>query len=294
MNDVWNDSEAMKEAVDRLTSEDIFKLLVLKGEEIEKNTDGSVTMQRFDMLRSIISNEEYPEVPYDKDELQARYDSGDIIVISDADQALVNKVRSDLGLSEEDADTFGQSGSLEIYGLACVKVDGLRNLFVYVVPRMGDIITSNDTSSDDVNLEPVTVSDDIDQKTKLKLRRKSTLYGISRLTDGLTSSSGWEMLHTRPSITQPLPQAIRLGQQIMTSHVYAMPRQRHSTSRTPTSTPTARLSTAHITHAPSSSAQEATSYPSRFSPRTHSTAARTTTLLKALLRLCRRTSPTLK
>ena len=119
-------------------------------------------MQRFDMLRSIISNEEYPEVPYDKDELQARYDSGDIIVISDADQALVNRVRSDLGLSEEDADTFGQSGSLEIYGLACIKVDGLRNLFVYVVPRMGDIITSNDTSSDDVNLEPVTVSDDID------------------------------------------------------------------------------------------------------------------------------------
>ena len=72
-------------------------------------------------------------------------------------------MRSDLGLSEEDADTFGRSGSLEIYSLACIKIDGLRNLFVYVVPRMGDITASNDTSSDDVvNLEPVLVSNDID------------------------------------------------------------------------------------------------------------------------------------
>ena len=115
----------MTEVVTRLTSEDVIKLLFLRSEEIEKDTDGSVKMQRFDILRYIISNEEYPEIPYNKDELQARYDSGDIILIGDADQKLVNTVRSDLGLSLEDAETFGQSGSLEVYGLACVNYSRL-------------------------------------------------------------------------------------------------------------------------------------------------------------------------
>ena len=43
-----------------------------------------------------------------------------------------------------------------------LKTDGLRNLFVYIVPRMGDIIASNDISSGDFNIEPVYISDDID------------------------------------------------------------------------------------------------------------------------------------
>ena len=43
-----------------------------------------------------------------------------------------------------------------------LKTDGLRNLFVYIVPRMGDIIASDDISSGDFNIEPVYISDDID------------------------------------------------------------------------------------------------------------------------------------
>ena len=153
MSDVWNIDEAMDEVVNRLTSADLFKMLALRMEFIERKADSSVTMQYVNTLRNVVSDEKYPEVPYNKDELLAHYESGDIIVIGEADQSLVNTVRSDLGLSSEDADTFGQSGSLEVYSLACVKTDGLRNLFVYVVPRMGDIIAGN--ASEEYNLEEV-------------------------------------------------------------------------------------------------------------------------------------------
>ena len=142
MSDVWNDDKAMDEIFDRLTSADLFKMFALRTEEVVREADGSITMQHSDVFRCIVSNEKYPKVPY----------------IHQADQALVNTVRSDLGLSDEDADAFGQSGSLEVYGLARIKTDGIRNLFVYVVPRMGNIITSNDTSSS----EPIIVSSDID------------------------------------------------------------------------------------------------------------------------------------
>ena len=121
MYDVWNNGKAMDEVFDRLTSADLFKMFALRTEEISREADGSVTMQHSDVFRYIVSNEEYPKVPYSKDELLAHYDSEDIIIIHQADQALVNTVRSDLGLSEEDADTFGRSGSLEIYSLACIK-----------------------------------------------------------------------------------------------------------------------------------------------------------------------------
>lgn len=161
MNDVWDDKEAMHEVSNRLTSEDMFNLLAVRMEGIERKADGSVTMQYFNTLRYAISDEEYPEVPYNKDELLAHYESGGIILIGSADQELVNTVLSDLGLSEEDTGTFGQSGSLEVYGLACIKTEEMRNLFVYVVPRMGDIIVSNDTSSEGFNLEPVNESTDI-------------------------------------------------------------------------------------------------------------------------------------
>ena len=162
MCDVWNNGEALDEVSARLTSEDIIKMIVLRTEEIVREDDGSITMQHFDVLRSILSDEEYPKIPYNKDELLAHYNSEDIIIIHKPDQELVNTVRSDLGLSGEDAGTFGQSGSLEVYGLACIKTDGLRNLFVYVVPKMGDITASNDSSSEDFNIEPVSVSNNID------------------------------------------------------------------------------------------------------------------------------------
>ena len=178
MSEVWDENEAMQEVFNCLTSEDIFKLLALRIEGIEQRDDGSVIMQYFNTISYLVSDEKYPEVPYNKDELLAHYDSGDIILIWDADQTLVNTVRSDLGLSEEDSDTFGQSGSLEVYGLACIKTDGLRNLFVYVVPRMGDIVASadvqedndddtetgtNDLESDDVLYE----SDDVSGESKV-------------------------------------------------------------------------------------------------------------------------------
>lgn len=148
MYEIWNDGEAMDEVFNRLTSEDTIKLLGLKMEVVAKDDGGQVLTQYMNMFRYIISNEEYPMLPYNKEELAAHYESEDIILISDADLELVNRVRTDLGLSEENAETFGQSGSLEVYGLACIKTDGLRNLFVYVVPRMGDIVTSADVQED--------------------------------------------------------------------------------------------------------------------------------------------------
>ena len=71
MSSVWNDGEAMDEVFDRLTSADLFKMFVLRTEEIVREADGSITMQHFDVFRNIVSNEEYPKVPYNKDELLA-------------------------------------------------------------------------------------------------------------------------------------------------------------------------------------------------------------------------------
>ncbi|MBQ6114545.1 MAG: hypothetical protein IJL11_04140, partial [Synergistaceae bacterium] len=134
MLDTWQDDEAAQEVVNRLTSGDVIKLIFLRMETIEKKSDGSVTMKYYDMADSIYNDADNPEVPYNAAEVLARYNSEDVIVLMNADLELVNTVRSDLGLSEEDADTFGQSGILEAYGLACIKTDGLRNLFTYVVP----------------------------------------------------------------------------------------------------------------------------------------------------------------
>ena len=152
MSDVWNIDEAMDEVVNRLTSADLFKMWALRMEFIERKADSSVTMRYVNALRYVISDEKYPEVPYNKDELLAHYESGDIIVIGEADQSLVNTVRSDLGLSSEDADTFGESGILEIYGLSCQRVNGLRNLFHYIIPKMGDLM-SNDAFVPDASTE---------------------------------------------------------------------------------------------------------------------------------------------
>ena len=178
MSDTWQDDEAAQEVVNRLTSGDVIKLIFLRMETIEKKSDGSVTMKYYDMADSIYNDADNPEVPYNAAEVLARYNSEDVIVLMNADLELVNTVRSDLGLSEEDADTFGQSGILEAYGLACIKTDGLRNLFTYVVPRMGDIVASADILEGN---NPEIETDSLSRrKQNLKLRRKSTQCVISR------------------------------------------------------------------------------------------------------------------
>lgn len=85
MYEIWNDGEAMDEVFNRLTSEDTIKLLGLKMEVVAKDDGGQVLTQYMNMFRYIISNEEYPMLPYNKEELAAHYESEDIILISDAD-----------------------------------------------------------------------------------------------------------------------------------------------------------------------------------------------------------------
>ena len=174
MSDTWQDDEAAQEVVNRLTSGDVIKLIFLRMETIEKKSDGSVTMKYYDMADSIYNDADNPEVPYNAAEVLARYNSEDVIVLMNADLELVNTVRSDLGLSEEDADTFGQSGILEAYGLACIKTDGLRNLFTYVVPRMGDIVASADIlEGNNPEIETDSLeSEDISEETKSEVAPK--------------------------------------------------------------------------------------------------------------------------
>ncbi len=144
MGEIWEDDEALEEIMNRLTSDDIFKLLPLHTETITRGEDGSVKMRYDNMYEYVSQNKEYPEVPYNAEELRTHYHSGDIVLIPEADQQLVNTVRTDLGLPEADAGKFGKSGSLEVYAFASKRNNGIRNLFVYVVPRMGDIVIDSD------------------------------------------------------------------------------------------------------------------------------------------------------
>ena len=151
MSEIWDDDEAMDEVISRLSSDDIINILFLRIEGIKQQDDDSVNMQYFDNFRYILSGEEYPEVPYNKDELLTHYESGDVILICDAALGLINKVRSDLGLTGEDAGLIGSSGSLELYGMACIRTDNISNTFTYVVPRMDDIIANDASDVSDVS-----------------------------------------------------------------------------------------------------------------------------------------------
>lgn len=153
MSDIWNDPEAMDEVFSQLTSEDWIKLMVLRLVEVDKDDDGSTKMKYYNMGEAVVKNKEYPETAYSSAEILAHYESGDVIVINSADINLVNTVRADVGLDEEDSNNFGESGKLEVYALSCQKVNGLRNLFVYVVPKMGDLLDSTDVQLTDVQTQ---------------------------------------------------------------------------------------------------------------------------------------------
>ena len=143
MSYVWDDDAAQDEIFSQITSEDVAKLLGLRMVTIGKNDNGSIITQYFNMVEAILEGKEYPETAYSSAEILAHYESGDVIAIVSADMALVNTVRADLGLDEEDANKFGTSGKLEVYALSCQKVDGIRNLFVYAVPKMEDMFVSD-------------------------------------------------------------------------------------------------------------------------------------------------------
>ena len=163
MSNVWQDKEAAQEVVNRLNSGDIFLLLTVRMETVEKKSNGSVTvMKYYDMVDSVFHDEDNPEVPYNAAEILAHYNSGDVIVLLNTDLELVNTVRADLGLPEEDADAFGDSGILEAYGLSCQRVDGLRNLFTYVVPKFGDL-SSNDEIVPDESPEEDSTDENLPQ-----------------------------------------------------------------------------------------------------------------------------------
>ncbi|MBQ3654937.1 MAG: hypothetical protein II954_11055 [Synergistaceae bacterium] len=153
MSEVWQDEEAAEEVVGRLNSGDALLLATVKMEAIEKKSDGSVTMKYYDMFNSVFHDADNPEVPYNAAEVLARYNSGDVIVLMNADLDLVNSVRADLGLVSEDAGNFGESGILEAYAISCLKVNGLKNKFIYIVPAFGDMLDSDDAETASQNLE---------------------------------------------------------------------------------------------------------------------------------------------
>ena len=85
--------------------------------------------------------EEVPEtadVPmlYDKDEFWRHYESGDIIILEEADIDFINKIRADVGQNSEDASITGEAGSLEVYSLAKRSLQEKVNVYSYAVPRM--------------------------------------------------------------------------------------------------------------------------------------------------------------
>lgn len=86
--------------------------------------------------------EEVPEtadVPmlYDKDEFWRHYESGDIIILEEADIDFINTIRADIGQNSEDASITGEAGSLEVYALAKRSIlEGQVNIYSYAVPRM--------------------------------------------------------------------------------------------------------------------------------------------------------------
>ena len=159
MSDVWQDKEAAQEVVNRLNSGDIFLLLTVRMEAVEKKSDGSVTMKYYDVADSVFHDEVNPEVPYNAAEVRAHYNSGDVIVLLNTDLELVNTVRADLGLVSEDESNFGESGILEAYGLSCQRVDGLRNLFTYVVPKFGDLASQDELMPDEITEDDSTDED---------------------------------------------------------------------------------------------------------------------------------------
>ena len=85
MSDVWQDQKAAEEVVGKLNSGDIFLLLTVKMETIEKKSDGSVTMKYYNMADSVFHDADNPKVPYNAAEVLAHYNSGDIIVLMNTD-----------------------------------------------------------------------------------------------------------------------------------------------------------------------------------------------------------------
>ena len=68
MSEVWQDKEAAQEVVNRLNSGDVFLLLTVRMETIEKKSDDSVTvMKYYDMVDSVfftmLITRKYPIMP---------------------------------------------------------------------------------------------------------------------------------------------------------------------------------------------------------------------------------------
>lgn len=161
MTDVWYDKEIAQEVVNRLTSFDVIKLLFVNMDVIERNDDGSITMKHRELAEDILGNAVDPLLPYDAEEVLKHYNSEDVIVLLDADLALINTVHADLGLPAEGENFVGPSGKLEAYGLARIETpSGLKNYFSYVVPKLEDL-ASPEIEVNDEDAEEYIESEDL-------------------------------------------------------------------------------------------------------------------------------------
>mgnify|MGYP002623195960 CR=1 FL=1 len=139
MNDVFDDNEAVNEIISRL-SFDLLELVDVPILEISKNSaDASLQMQ--DRTIRLDNSDEEREFLYSVNTLRSYYENGSVIIIEEPDLSLINKVRGDLDLSDENSDITGDEGSLELYALAFVSGD-VDNDFVYIIPRMDDVESS--------------------------------------------------------------------------------------------------------------------------------------------------------
>ena len=151
MNDIFDDEEAVNEIFRRL-GPDIFGFInVSTILEISKNSDdASLEMEYIDFNNP----DQDPSSLYNVNTLRSYYENGSVIIIEEPDLSLINKVRGDLDLSDENSDITGDKGSLELYALAFVSGD-VDNDFVYIIPRMDDVRSSGESEAE----APVSIED---------------------------------------------------------------------------------------------------------------------------------------
>ncbi len=91
-----------------------------------------------------VSGEEREQIAesfFDAARVKAKYDAGEVVAIAYPDQAIINKVLQAAGEKPNYAmDQTTASGHLEIFAIAKETVDSQDHTFVYIVPKLSDIV----------------------------------------------------------------------------------------------------------------------------------------------------------
>ena len=144
MKEAITSEDIMQKIVDEIVSSDLtlVGLAEVKIYQLSVSGDGQIWMED-----ASFTAEKTAPILYDPDELRRHYDSEDVILLEEPDIDFINKVRSDLGEVSEDSSIAGASGYLEVYAMTRIISGNAFRSFTYTVPTMGDIISSEGTSS---------------------------------------------------------------------------------------------------------------------------------------------------